>query len=240
VIIDDCETSMTIDGFQQAGGIAGTATGTGTLTITNTRAMNSVIFNTNNNYYVNPFFFGESSFAGTYISEDNYIWEGMVINGKTLDEWIRQTYNEERYTEENGYEKIPVSSNPPGGGESSNPSNPPNPSNVSPGIVTGDGSSITGVGVSTEVASGTAIDNRPASAQSGQSQNTNTPNVDTPITEPTTPEAAEPTPARTPTFFEIVVETVQNNPLVVVALIVAAGVLAMLGGLWRYRKTRRE
>jgi hypothetical protein len=67
-----------------------------------------------------------------------------------------------------------------------------------------------------------------------------TPNT-TPIDPADTPTTdSTPAPARTLTFFEVVVETVQNNPIIVVLIVVAAGVLAMLGGLWRYRKTRRE
>jgi hypothetical protein len=250
VLIDDCTTYMSITGFRGAGGIGGVVTGSGSLTISNSKALNKALNNSASYFYVDPFLFGESwyaseAFTGTLTLENNYIWEGMLINGMTLTEWLKQTYNEDKFDGSNGVWTLPTQP-PPSDGNDDNPSNPPtssnssNPNNVSPNTATGDGSSITGVGIATEVASGTAIDNRPTSAQSNQSQNTNTPNVDTPITEPTTPEAAEPTPARTPTFFEIVVETVQNNPVIVVALIVAAGVLAMLGGLWRYRKTRRE
>jgi hypothetical protein len=31
-----------------------------------------------------------------------------------------------------------------------------------------------------------------------------------------------------------------KNPVILVALVLSAGVLAMLGGLWRYRKTHHE
>jgi hypothetical protein len=115
------------------------------------------------------------------------------------------------------------------------PSNPP--SNTTPG---GSLVPVSPVDTAVETTDTSSIDNRPSIGQPAPTRDTSDSGANTPITEPTTPEAAELAPARAPTFFEIVVETVQNNPVIVVLLIIAAGVLAMLGGLWRYRKTRRE
>ncbi|MDR0862545.1 MAG: FIVAR domain-containing protein [Oscillospiraceae bacterium] len=104
VLIDNCESEMSINGFHEAGGIAGVATGSGTLTISNSKAMNEEI-NGRSNDKLDPFFFGEDwydKFTGTFVSDNNYIWDGMKINGKTVEEWLHDTVNDGKYGGETG------------------------------------------------------------------------------------------------------------------------------------------
>ncbi|MDR1183363.1 MAG: hypothetical protein LBK67_01035, partial [Coriobacteriales bacterium] len=97
VVINEVSTSMGIDGFAEAGGIAGTATGSGSLTISNSDAMNKYLNNATGRFSVDPFFFGEDSyykFTGTFTSENNYIWEDMLINGTKLSEFMKNPDDE--------------------------------------------------------------------------------------------------------------------------------------------------
>jgi hypothetical protein len=94
VIIDNVTSSMGIGGFREAGGIGGVVAGGGSLVISNSYALNTYLNNSGSDFYVDPFFFGAdwyAAFTGTYTSENNYIWDGMMINGKTLEEWKRAT-----------------------------------------------------------------------------------------------------------------------------------------------------
>ncbi|MDR1183422.1 MAG: FIVAR domain-containing protein, partial [Coriobacteriales bacterium] len=84
VVIDNVTTTMGIDGMREAGGIGGVVIGGGTLTISNAYALNKYLNNATGDLSVNPFFFGEdwyTAFTGSLILKDNYIWEGMMING---------------------------------------------------------------------------------------------------------------------------------------------------------------
>ena len=124
VVIDDCTSSMSINGFREAGGIAGAATGTGSITISNSKALNDEINNSRSDFHVDPFFFGSDTFGGQYTADNNYISEEMLINGKTVVEWMQDTMSD-KYDDSTGFtfgpQDIPVI-NPP-----TPPVIPPNP-----------------------------------------------------------------------------------------------------------------
>jgi hypothetical protein len=238
VTIENSESSMAIDGFQQAGGIAGTAEGTGTIIMRNNKAMNTSIFNPNNNYYVNPFFFGERNFTGTYISENNYIWEGMQIGNDrnmTYDDWIRETHNEDNYTPPNGYTTIPASSGSNPGSDPDNPDYNPNPSgSAGPLGTTGIGPLEEGAAASGIAAAGQGTGQNPSSLNANSPQQS-LPEIDTPLADPTTATEV----ALTPIPLGLGFQTVANTILTLAVGFVTIGIF-ILGGFifWRMYKRR--
>jgi hypothetical protein len=124
VLIDNVTTSMSIGGFRGTGGIAGVMVGGGTLIISNSYALNKELNNSWNAEFVDPLLFGEdfySGFTGTFISENNYVWEGMLINGKTVAEWLSD-YNEGKYG--NGAGGVIIGPWPGDGGNPGQPGEP--------------------------------------------------------------------------------------------------------------------
>jgi hypothetical protein len=256
VVIDNVTSSMGIDGFREAGGIGGVVTGGGSLTISNSKAMNTYLNNSASDYYVDPFFFGEDTyweFTGTYTSENNYIWEGMMINGKTLAEWLEQTLNEGKYGGgAGGITIIPMPGDPgdpgvpvdpgvpgdPGDGTPEVPGGPQVPSAPSnpqiPGIgalTTSESSDTTGT---EQVVSGpiTPTDNRVAEVTPEQQV---VPEVETPLSDTITASEV----ALTPIPLGLGFQTVANAVLTLAVGFVALGIL-ILGGFAFWRMYRRR
>ncbi|MDR1183922.1 MAG: hypothetical protein LBK67_03910, partial [Coriobacteriales bacterium] len=122
VVIDNVTSSMGIGGFREAGGIGGVVTGGGSITISNSYALNKYMNNSGSASYVDPFFFGAdwyASFTGDYTSENNYIWDGMLLNGMTLDEWMFMTGK--KYGNGAGGTTIGPLPGVPGGGNGGDP-----------------------------------------------------------------------------------------------------------------------
>ena len=127
VVIDDCISSMDINGFREAGGIAGSAVGSGSITISNSQALNGEINNSRSDFHVDPFFFGSDTFSGEYKAENNYISEDMKINGRELSGWMNDTMTE-KY-DGSGFMFGPVPAEPaePGPGPGPGPAPAPGP-----------------------------------------------------------------------------------------------------------------
>jgi hypothetical protein len=251
---------MSIDGFRGAGGIGGVLIGSGSLTITNSKALNTHLNNSRSDYYVDPFLFGgqpDYKFTGTYISENNYVWEGMLINGKTVAEWLRETYREEKYGDGNGGVIIgPMPGDPDvpddpgvpgdpgddGGGTPEDPGDPQVPSAPSnpqiPGIGPPATSDPTPEGAETPVAdrsaseSGNTTDNRVVEVTTEQQV---VPEVETPLSDTVTASEV----ALTPIPLGLGFQTVANAVLTLVVGFVALGIL-ILGGFAFWRMYRRR
>jgi hypothetical protein len=244
VIIDNVTSSMGIGGFREAGGIGGVVTGGGSLAITNSKAMNTYLNNSQSDFYVDPFFFGEDTywtFTGTYTSENNYIWDGMTINGKTLAEWLEQTLNGGKYGGGAGGVTIitgPQNPNPdPGpsdpGDSNSNPN--PNPGSTGSFAPTGIGgsdadSAATGIATAGQAGSGQTL------SSSGTREPTITPPVpETPLSDSTTATEVSLTPIPLGLGFQ----TVANTILTLAVGFVTVGIF-ILGGFIFWRMYRRR
>ncbi|MDR1183710.1 MAG: hypothetical protein LBK67_02815 [Coriobacteriales bacterium] len=241
VVIDNVTSYMGLDGFREAGGIAGVATGGGSLTITNSSAMNKYLNNSASDFYVDPFFFGKDTyweFTGTYTSNNNYIWDGMTINGKTFAEWAGATGNENKYGGGNGGVTIirePQYPNPDPGSSDPNPSNPNPPGST--GTLT-----PTGIGTSDaeSAASGIATAGQAGSGQALSSSETRDtvvtpPEPETPLSDPTTATEV----ALTPIPLGLGFQTVANTILTLAVGFVTVGIF-ILGGFIFWRMYRRR
>jgi hypothetical protein len=244
VVIDNVTSSMGIGGFREAGGIGGVVTGGGSLTISNSKAMNTYLNNSASDLYVDPFFFGEDTywaFTGTYTSENNYIWDGMTINGKTLAEWLEQTLNGGKYG--GGAGGITIITGPQNPNPDPGPSDPgdPNP-NPNPGSGPTGSFAPTGIGTSgTDAdATGIATAGQTGSGQTLLSSGTREPVVtppppETPLSDPTTATEVSLTPIPLGLGFQ----TVANTILTLAVGFVTLGIF-ILGGFIFWRMYRRR
>jgi hypothetical protein len=243
VLIDNNTSSMGISGFREAGGIGGTVTGSGSLTISNSKAMNGYLNNSLSDYYVDPFLFGKGwydAFTGSLTLEDNYIWEGMLINGKTLAEWMAGTYNENKYTDDKGFTIITGPQNPnqdPGPSDPGDSNSNPNPGSGPTGSFapTGIGSSdadsaATGIATAGQTGSGQTL------SSSGTRDTVVTPPVpETPLSDSTTATEVSLTPIPLGLGFQ----TVANTILTLAVGFVTLGIF-ILGGFIFWRMYRRR
>jgi hypothetical protein len=241
VVIDNVTSSMGIGGFREAGGIGGVVTGGGSLSITNSSAMNTYLNNSASDFYVDPFFFGEdwyATFTGTYTSENNYIWDGMTINGKTLAEWMALTANGGKYGGGSGGVTIITGPQNPDPGPSDPGDSNPNPN---PGSGPAGSFAPTGIGGSDadSAATGIATAGQTGSGQTLSSSGTRepvvTPPPETPLSDSTTATEVSLTPIPLGLGFQ----TVANTILTLAVGFVTVGIF-ILGGFVFWRMYRRR
>jgi hypothetical protein len=241
VVIDNVITSMGIGGMREAGGIGGVVIGGGSLTISNSKAMNTYLSNSTGDSSINPFFFGKdwyTAFTGNLISENNYIWGGMLINGVRLDDWLKRPTNE-KFLKDNNLILIPGPQDP-----NNNPDPNPNPSNPNlsgPSGPTGPLAS-TGIGDSDadSASTGIATAGQAGSGQTLSSSGTRDtvvtpPPPETPLSDSTTATEV----ALTPIPLGLGFQTVANTILTLAVGFVTLGIF-ILGGFifWRMYKRR--
>jgi hypothetical protein len=238
VLIDNVTSYMGIDGFAEAGGIAGVATGGGSLTISNSKALNKYLNNALSDYLINPFFFGSDwyeTFTGTLELKNNYIWGDMLINGRTLAEWLEYTYNEGKYTPDKDFTIITGPQNPIPNPDPGDYEPNPNPSgSAGPLGTTGigpleEGAAASGIATAGQTAGQTS------SSLNGTQPQQSLPEIDTPLADPTTATEV----ALTPIPLGLGFQTIANTILTLAVGFVTLGIF-ILGGLGFWRMYRRR